>query len=96
MVAVINNIDTYSHRVLTISEIQQEFPDEWVLLGNPVFENAKLMFGNLIAHGKDYLELCYQSKELAIDYTQSTIIFTGENKTQNRKWLRSILSAKRS
>jgi hypothetical protein len=90
MVTISESINLIAQKAMSISEIQQAFPDEWVLIGNPEFENANLTNGICIAHGKDYLELCYQSQELTRLYNQSTIIFTGENKKNNRKWLKAI------
>jgi hypothetical protein len=90
MVTISESINVIATKSMSISEIQQAFPDEWVLIGNPEFENANLIYGTFIAHGKDYLELCYKSQELTKKFEQSTIIFTGENKKNNRKWLKAI------
>ena len=57
---------------------------------NPEFKNAKPMKGVLLAHGRDYLELCYKSQGLTAGYRDSTIVFTGKPKTHNRKWLKAI------
>jgi hypothetical protein len=78
------------HDQLTFSEIQTRFPDEWVLLGNPEFQNARPVQGQLLAHSRDYLELCYQSHDLTQTVPDSTIVFTGQPQTHNRKWLRAI------
>ena len=75
---------------LTFEQLKAQFPDEWLLLANPEFQNAKPMKGLLLAHGRDYLELCYQSQGLASGYRDSTIVYTGEPQTHHRKWLRAI------
>ena len=72
---------------LTSEQLKAQFPDELLLLANPEFKNAKPMKGVLLAHGRDYLELCYQSEWLAAGYRDSTIVFTGEPQTLNREWL---------
>lgn len=72
------------------SQLKAQFPDEWLLLANPEFENAKPVQGQLLAHSRDYLELCYQSQALAAGYNDSTIVYTGEPQTHNRKWLKAI------
>ena len=77
---------------LTFEQMKAQFPDEWLLLANPEFKNAKPMKGVLLAHGRDYLELCYQSQGLTAGYLDSTIVFTGEPQTNNRKWLKAIRS----
>jgi len=77
---------------ITFDQIKAQFPDEWVLLANTKFKDAKPLLGLLLAHGRDYLELCYQSQALAAGYQDSTIVYTGEPQTHNRKWLRAIRS----
>ena len=79
-------------QLLTFEQLKAQFPDEWLLLANPEFKNAKPTRGVLLAHGRDYLELCYQSQGLSAGYQDSTIVFTGEPQTNNRKWLRAIRS----
>ena len=77
-------------QILTFDQLKAQFPDEWLLLANPEFENAKPVKGQLLAHGRDYLELCYQSQALAAGFRDSTIVFTGEPQTHHRKWLKAI------
>ena len=52
-------------QVLTFEQLQAQFPEEWLLLADPEFKNAKPVQEQLLAHGCDYLELCYQSQALA-------------------------------
>ena len=75
--------------VILFDQLKAQYPDEWLLLENPEFENARPISGVLLAHGKDYLKLCYESAVIARG-RKKTIVFTGEPKTNNRKWLRAI------
>lgn len=75
--------------MLSFDLLKAQFPDEWLLLIDPEFENAKPVRGTLLAHGKDYLKLCYESAAIAKGL-KKTIVYTGEPKTNNRKWLRAI------
>ena len=77
-------------QALTIEEIKMTYPNEWVLLGNPQTELAAVQSGILLFHGKDYLEVCYKGSELGKTYDSRTIIYTGETKQKNRKWLKAI------
>ena len=77
---------------LTFEQLKAQFPDEWLLLAEPQFENARPTKGILLAHGRDYLELCYRSQDLAAGYRDTTIVYTGEPQTHHRKWLRAIRS----
>ena len=74
---------------LAFDKLKILFPDEWLLLADPEFENAKPKQGVLLAHGKDYLKLCYESAVIAKGL-KKTIVYTGKPKTDNRKWLRAI------
>lgn len=77
-------------KVLTIEEIKAVYPNEWILLGNPKTALATVQSGILLFHGKDYLEVCYKGSELGANYDSRTIIYTGETKQKNRKWLKAI------
>ena len=74
---------------LDFNQLKAKFPNEWLLLINPEFEGAKPTKGTLLAHGKDYLQLCYESAVIAKGL-KKTIVYTGEAQTNNRKWLRAI------
>ena len=74
---------------LTINQIKQLYPDEWVLLRLEESENnTRPEKGSVLLHGKDYLEICYKGSEIA-KYFLTTLLFTGTT-TKNRKWLKSI------
>ena len=74
---------------ILFDQLKAQYPNEWLLLANPEFENARPISGELLAHGKDYLKLCYESAAIAKG-RKKTIVFTGDPKTNNRKWLRAI------
>lgn len=73
---------------LRIEEIKEQFPDEWVLLKIDESDAASPQNGEVLLHGKDYLELCYKGSYIAQNIL-TTIIFTGAS-PNNRKWLKSI------
>ena len=76
-------------KVLSLEQIKEAYPDEWVLLQIEESEAVKpLAKGRVLLHGKDYLELCYKDSEIAKDYL-TTIFFTGKT-TKHRKWLKAI------
>ena len=64
---------------INITEIKASFPDEWVLLGNPVFDDSKLnvLAGIPIYHSQDKKEVCYIGKDKTADYQKITLIYTG-------------------
>mgnify|MGYP001613294812 CR=1 FL=1 len=52
-------------KLLSLPEIKSKFPDQWVLLGNPVFDDSKLtvLAGIPIYHSPDQKEVCYLGKD---------------------------------
>ena len=64
---------------LNIQEIKALYPDEWVLIGNPVMDESKIdvLSGTPIFHSKDKKEVCYIGRDKTADFSKITLIFTG-------------------
>ena len=73
-------------KVLNLSEIQVRFPNEWVLLGNPIFDDSNLLVlsGIPIFHSEDKKEVCYMGKDKTGDFMKITLIYTGMLKSQRK------------
>ena len=71
-------------KYLTLAEIKQYFPMEWVLLGNPKTEGLDVLGGIVLYHSQDKKEVCYLGKEKIKQYPMSTLIFAGELKPMRR------------
>ena len=71
---------------ININEIKKLFPEEWVLVGNPVMDNTKIhvLSGIPIYHSKDQKEVCYIGRDKTADFAKVTIAFAGDL-NQNRK-----------
>lgn len=67
---------------INISEIKKTYPDEWILLGNPIMDEAKpgVLSGIPLYHSKDKKEVCYLGREKTAAYQTITLIYTGEIK----------------
>jgi hypothetical protein len=67
---------------LNINDIKKLFPEEWVLLGNPVMDKAKVnvLSGIPIYHSKDQKEVCYIGRDMTAGFEKVTLIFTGSLK----------------
>jgi hypothetical protein len=65
--------------IKNIDEIKILFPDEWVLIGNPVMDETELhvLSGVPVLHSKDKKEVCYLGKSKTNDYKTITLIYTG-------------------
>ena len=66
-------------QLLAIDEIKKLFPNEWVLLGNPIMDESKIevLSGIPIFHSKDKKEVCYIGRGKTSDFNKITLIYTG-------------------
>ena len=66
-------------QLLNIAEIKKHYPDEWVLLGNPVMDDSKLdvLSGIPLYHSKDKKEVCYIGRDKTSNFQKITLVYTG-------------------
>ena len=69
---------------ISLENLKDIYPDEWILLGNPAIENTKVLGGIVLFHSKDKKEVCYIGRDKTTDYQTVTIVFAGNIK-QHRK-----------
>jgi hypothetical protein len=76
-----------------IDEIKKLFPDEWVLIGNPVMDDAEVnvLSGVPVLHSKDKKEVFYLGRSKTSAYNTFTVIFTGI--TQHSRVLTGIFNS---
>jgi hypothetical protein len=69
-------------QLLIIMDIKNLYPNEWVLIGNPIMDEAKIdvISGVPIYHSKDKKELCYIGRDKTSSYDKIALIFTGSFK----------------
>ena len=69
-------------QLINIKEIKTLYPDEWVLVGNPVMDERKIdiLSGVPIYHSKDKKEVCYIGRDKTAAFEKVTLIFTGSFK----------------
>lgn len=80
--------------VLSLEEIKAQFPDEWVLIGDPEMEEQeetgsvaeRLLGGVILLHSKDRREIAYKAKTVRKEYKSVALIYTGEV-SKSRKYL---------
>jgi hypothetical protein len=82
-------------QVLSIAEIKQNYPEQWVLIGNPELDNndnilgsvvSKLLRGVVLFACKDKHDIIEQAPKVRIGFDTYTCIFTGII-PKNRKFL---------
>ena len=81
---------------LSIEEAKLLYPDEWLLLGNPISDKNGLhtLGGYILYHSKDKKEVCYLGREKTEGYDQITLEFMGGIKKMRRLGLMRRLPAK--
>jgi hypothetical protein len=80
---------------LTIEEIKTAYPNEWVLIGNPMMRDdnfvgpiiRKMLAGIVLYHSKDKRELGYKAADLAQSVNETACIYTGEIPKNRKFWL---------
>ncbi|MHB1425622.1 MAG: hypothetical protein ACYC3I_20835 [Gemmataceae bacterium] len=65
------------NEVMTMAQINQRFPSEWVLLSDPqTDENLEVLGGTVICHSKDEVEIHRKAMELPIP-RHIAVFYTG-------------------
>ena len=66
-------------QLINILDIKALYPNEWVLLGNPVMDESKIdvLEGIPLFHSKDKKEVCYIGREKTSKFDKITLIYTG-------------------
>ena len=64
-------------QTVTIDEVKKNYPDEWILLGNPEINEQKqaILSGVLLYHSPDKRETCYLGKPLTKDFQTTAMFF---------------------
>ena len=74
------------NKALSIEDIKKMYPDQWVLLGNPVLRNPqsngailnRLITGIVLSASKNKRELAEKAKYVVGDYDETACVYTGE------------------
>lgn len=81
-------------QTLTMQQIKTNYPNEWILVGNPDLGDPKtsgsiisrLISGIVLYHSKDKREVAYNAKSVKQGY-KVTLLFTGEMPKHRKFWL---------
>jgi len=81
---VSQNISENKYNILNYSEIKEQFPNEWILLANPLYNNLEIINGIILYHSKDKREVCYKGRDKTSGFDKIIIVYTG-NISSHRK-----------
>ncbi len=62
---------------LEFNTIKRQYPNEWVLIGNPTIKNARVLKGEVIYHTFDKRDIFEFAKKVINDYEMIKIVYTG-------------------
>ena len=87
---------TTTTKAQTYEEIKDQYPDEWILIGNLELKDPMLQTtisnnfksGVVLLHSKDRFEIARQSKIARKGYTNITLIYTGNIPHNRPIWLK--------
>ena len=87
-----NKVEEFSGIARNIGDIKKSYPDEWILLGNPVMEvhRADILSGIVLYHSPDKREVCYLGKPLVKNYDKVALFF---NRVTPRREKRHVLAS---
>ena len=68
-------------KIWTWDDIQIQYPEEWVVLGNPIFNGMKILKGTVLAHHSDKRVASIEGGERREGFKKFTVSFTGQIKS---------------
>ena len=78
-------------KILPFEDIKKIYRDEWILIGNPEFQNTKVLAGIVVLHHKDKQQLALNAREnfeeRQTEFNALTTVFTGVFPKNRRIWI---------
>lgn len=73
-----DNIVSIETEVLKMAEIELRYPNQWVVIGNPVFDGMDVLEGIVIAHHTDKRIAGMEGGERRSPYKKVTLFYVGK------------------
>ena len=70
-------MELIENKILGWEDIKKQYPDEWVVVGNPIFDDMTLLEGVILSHHVDKRVASIEGGELREGFNKFTLIFTG-------------------
>ena len=67
--------------ILLWNDIKNQYPSEWVVIGNPTFDGMKILKGTVLSHHQDKRVASMEGGERREGFEKFTLTFTGEQQT---------------
>lgn len=62
---------------LSTEQIRKLYPNEWVLLGDPIVKGIEILGGKVLVHDPDKRNMALRGKEFIPQYARATHFYTG-------------------
>jgi hypothetical protein len=87
-------VSDYDGARRSIDEIKRSYPDQWIVLGNPVMDEYRqnVISGVVLYHSRDKRELVYRDKNLLKKYETFSMFFNSVTSRPKRSVIASIFS----
>ncbi|MFM9837375.1 MAG: hypothetical protein ACKVOQ_03870 [Cyclobacteriaceae bacterium] len=69
------------NEIMDWEKIKNLYPDEWVVIGNPLFDGMKILKGTVLAHHSDKRVASIEGGERRKGFEKFTLTFTGQHPT---------------
>jgi len=81
-----------------IDDIKKSYPDQWILLGNPVMDEYRqsILSGVVLYHSHDKRELAYRDKPLLKKYKKTAHFYNRVTPRPKRSVIASVFSTLKS
>ena len=73
--------------IISIEQMKKNYPDEWLLIGNPKKEGVSIIEGIVIFHSKDKREIAQKSINWRENFQSAMTLYTGEMPKNRKFWL---------
>jgi len=89
-----NKVEKFTDVARSIEDIKASYPDEWILLGNPVRNEREMaiLSGVVLYHSPDKRELAYRDKPLLKKYKRKALFFNRVTPREKRHAIISLYS----
>lgn len=74
-------MDIINDKILVWDDIKNKYPDEWVVIGNPIFNCMKILEGIVLSHHQDKRVASIEGGGRREGFKKFTITFTGKIKS---------------
>jgi hypothetical protein len=74
-------METIDDKILLWEDIKNQYPDEWVVIGNPIFDGMKILKGTVLSHHQDKRVASIEAGERREGFDKFTLTFTGQHQS---------------